>query len=45
MSNLRLTMGCWDYDRTRGVMDGSIRPDGIDLSCLSLPVEESDCAR
>ena len=41
MSNLRLTMGCWDYDRTRSVMDGSIRPDGIDLTCLSLPVEET----
>lgn len=41
MADLRLTMSCWDYDRTRAVMDGSIKPDGIELTCLSLPVEET----
>jgi hypothetical protein len=41
MADLRLTMGCWDYDRTRGVMDGSIKPDGINLTSLNLPVEET----
>ena len=41
MADMRLTMGCWDYDRTRAVMDGSIKPDGIDLTCLNLPVEET----
>ena len=41
MSRLRLTLACWDYDRTRALADGSIRPDGIDLNCLNLPVEET----
>lgn len=26
-----LTIGCGDYDRTRGLADGSIRPDGFEL--------------
>jgi len=41
MSKLRFTLACWDYDRTRGLADGSIAPDGIDLTYLSLPVEET----
>ena len=41
MSKLRLTLACWNYDRTRGLMDGRIQPDGIDLNCLNLPVEET----
>jgi 4,5-dihydroxyphthalate decarboxylase len=41
MSRLRLTLACWDYDRTRALADGSIAPDGIDLTYLSLPVEET----
>jgi 4,5-dihydroxyphthalate decarboxylase len=28
---LKLTLACWDYDRTRPLIDGRIRPDGIDL--------------
>jgi 4,5-dihydroxyphthalate decarboxylase len=31
MPNLRLTLACWDYDRTRPLMDGRVRPEGIDL--------------
>src|SRR5690348_618913 len=31
MDNLRLTLACWDYDRTRPLIDGRIRPEGIDL--------------
>ena len=31
MSKLRLTFACWSYDRTRGLIDGSGQPDGIDL--------------
>src|SRR5919109_457950 len=31
MSNLKLTLACWDYDRTRPLMDGRVKPDGIDL--------------
>ncbi|MBI2315534.1 MAG: ABC transporter substrate-binding protein [Betaproteobacteria bacterium] len=41
MSNLRLTLSCWDYDRTRALADGSVRPDGIDLTVLSLSPEET----
>ena len=41
MSNLALTLACWGYDRTRALLDGRIRPDGIDLTCLDLPVEET----
>jgi 4,5-dihydroxyphthalate decarboxylase len=41
MSNLRLALACWNYDRTRALMEGRIRPDGIDLTYLNLPVEET----
>ena len=41
MSKLRLTFGCWNYDRTRALMDGSVQPDGIDLNYLNMPVEET----
>ena len=41
MSKLKLTFGCWNYDRTRALMDGSIQPDGIDLNYLNMPVEET----
>ena len=41
MTRLALTFGCWDYDRTRALMDGSVQPDGIDLNYLNMPVEET----
>jgi 4,5-dihydroxyphthalate decarboxylase len=41
VSKLRLSMGCWNYDRTRGLMDGHIQPDGIDLNYLNMEVEET----
>src|SRR5438552_7073497 len=41
MSNLRLSLACWNYDRTRGLLEGRIQPDGIDLTYLNLPVEET----
>jgi 4,5-dihydroxyphthalate decarboxylase len=31
MPNLKLTLACWDYDRTRPLIDGRVKPDGIDL--------------
>ena len=40
MKNLELTLACGDYDRTRPLWDGSVRPEGIDLRVLLLPVEE-----
>jgi 4,5-dihydroxyphthalate decarboxylase len=41
MPPLRLTLACWNYDRTGALADGRVRPDGIDLTCLTLPVEET----
>ena len=41
MSTLRLTLACWNYDRTRALADARVRPDGIDLHYLTLPVEET----
>lgn len=41
MTRLRLTLACGDYDRTRALEDGSVRPDGIELTYLRLPVEET----
>ena len=41
MNRIRLTFACWDYDRTRALADGRVRPDGIDLVYLSQPVEET----
>lgn len=41
MPNLPLTLACWGYDRTRALFDGRVRADGIDLTCLDLPVEET----
>ena len=41
MSRLQLTFACGDYDRTRALEEGTVRPDGIDLNYLRLPVEET----
>ena len=41
MAKLRLTFACWDYDRTRALVDGSVVPQGIELNCLTLHVEET----
>jgi 4,5-dihydroxyphthalate decarboxylase len=36
MANLSMTLACWNYDRVRGLMDGSIKPEGIDLKFENL---------
>ena len=41
MPKLRLTLACWDYDRTRALADGRVQPEGIDLNLLPLHVEET----
>jgi len=41
MSKLRLSLACWNYDRARGLLEGRIPVDGIDLTFLNLPVEET----
>ena len=40
-SKLKLSFACWNYDRTRALMDGRVRPEGIELNYLDLPVEET----
>ena len=40
MGNLLLTLACEDYDRTRPLKDGRIKPEGIELNYLVMPVEE-----
>src|SRR5579884_2020457 len=40
MSRLRLVFAGGDYDRTRALADGTIRPEGIDLVYLPLEPEE-----
>lgn len=41
MGRLQLTFACGDYDRTRGIEDGSVPVDGVDITYLRLPVEET----
>ncbi|PHR56589.1 MAG: 4,5-dihydroxyphthalate decarboxylase [Robiginitomaculum sp.] len=41
MQNLKLTLGCWDYDRVLPLLDGRISPEGIDLTFLNMIVEET----
>lgn len=36
----QLTLACGAYDRTAPLIDGRVRPEGIDLTVLTLPVEE-----
>ncbi|MGH7827263.1 MAG: ABC transporter substrate-binding protein [Candidatus Binatia bacterium] len=40
MSNIHLTVACEDYDRTRPLKDGIIKPEGIELNYLVMSVEE-----
>src|ERR1700757_4383976 len=35
-----LPLACWDYDRTLPLAQGDVRPAGVDLTYLNLPVEE-----
>src|SRR5438552_4495488 len=41
MKKLQLTMSCWDYDRTRALVDNRVPLDGIELIYLPLVVEET----
>jgi len=40
MANLRLTLACGPYDRTQALRDGTIRPEGIDLTYVTLQPAE-----
>jgi 4,5-dihydroxyphthalate decarboxylase len=41
MPDLDLTLACWDYDRTRALHDGRVKPEGIRLTYLPLGMPES----
>src|ERR1700694_686174 len=41
MGKLQISLACSNYDRTRALLDGRVTVDGIDLTYLSLPVEET----
>jgi hypothetical protein len=46
MAKLKLTLACWDYDRTRALIEGRVRPAGIDLDIKVLrPRQASWAAR
>jgi 4,5-dihydroxyphthalate decarboxylase len=32
MADLKLSLACWTYDRSRALMDGSVKPEGIALA-------------
>ena len=36
-----MTLACWDYDRTESLRNGRIQPEGIDLNCITLSVQET----
>lgn len=40
MPDLRLTLACNDYDRSRALIDGSVRPEGISLDVTRLKPRE-----
>lgn len=41
MGRIRLTMACWNYDRTRGLLEDRIPIEGVEMTYLNLPVEET----
>jgi 4,5-dihydroxyphthalate decarboxylase len=40
MEPLRLTLSCNEYDRTRFLVDGTVKAEGVDFNIVSLPSEE-----
>lgn len=41
MSKLKLTLACWDYDRTRPLIDGRVQAEGIDMDIKVLRPREA----
>lgn len=37
--SIPLAMACGEYEITRGLLDGSVRPEGVSLTCLSSDTE------
>lgn len=40
-TRVNITLACWDYDRTWALEIGRVRPEGVNLTYLPLPVEET----
>ena len=40
MARLTLTLACGDYDRTRAIRTGEVKPDGVELNVITLAPEE-----
>ena len=40
MARLHLSMSIGDYDRTRPLIDGTVQPEGMDLTVIPLPTPE-----
>ena len=40
MANLRLSFACGPYDRTQALRDGTIKPEGIDVTYVTLQPAE-----
>ena len=41
MSRLPVTLACYDYDRTRALVDGRVAVEGVDLNYITLGPEEA----
>ena len=41
MGKVRISLACWDYDRTRALQEGRVEVEGVDLTYLPLRVEET----
>ncbi|HZD40567.1 MAG TPA: 4,5-dihydroxyphthalate decarboxylase [Terriglobales bacterium] len=41
MGKLRVSLACWDYDRTRALQEGRVEVEGVELTYLPLRVEET----
>ena len=40
MSDLKLSIAMGDYDRTQPIVDGRVKIDGVDPTCMLLSPEE-----
>lgn len=38
---MRISLACWDYDRTRAIVEGRIQPEGLTVDYIVLPPEET----
>jgi 4,5-dihydroxyphthalate decarboxylase len=41
MGKIRLSLSCWEYDRTRALQEGKVQVEGVELTYLPLHVEET----